>query len=825
MHEPRRGSVGIENVADEVRQFRYVVRGLWRGRGFAVVAILSLGLGLGLSTMMFSVANAFLLRPVDVPDAEELVVLAAQRPDRPALANMSYPNYVDLQERSRVFAGLTAYTPLPAGVLGEGFEGRVWGQAVAGNYFHLLGVIAETGRILGPADDREGQAERVAVISHRLWRSAFRLDPGIVGRTVRFNGLPFVVAGVAREGFRGTHALFAADFWVSFRSVSSAGWMSLDNRRSVLFRVLGRLHPETPVSQAQADVDVHSAWLRERYPAENRELRTIVLPETAARPTVDAAGAMPTVAFVLMLVAGLVLVIAAANVSGLVLVRAADRRRAMVIQLALGATRFRVVRQVFFESVLVTCAGGALGLLTATVCGAALNGLVIPGEPPVRLDFRADGTVLAFGLILSMTTGVLIGMMPAASIPRLHVQGLLHGRRGDASGTRFRSMTVGGQFAMVTVLLAIAALFVRSASRAGDVDLGFQRSNTLLVALEPLSNGYDEIRSRRLFEDVLSGVRGLPGVEAASLAANVPLGPSSDSTEMHPTGEAPDASAVRVSYNAVSDDYFRTMRIPILRGRPLDERDRRGASGVVVVNELLANRFWPARDSVGRQVQVLGRNGSYDTFEVVGVARDGKYNSLGEAPRHYAYFSLAQRPHPRATVHVRSGDSAPPATAGVRSVLRGIDPYLLPVNVTTLDTVVQNAVFAVAGGGAALTGVFGAGSFGLAAVGLFGLMSYTVRLRTREVAIRMALGATTSEIVRLFVTWGLRITGVSLAVGLFLSIAFGKVVEGLLVNVSSPDWLSIGLVVLLVLGVTLIACYVPVRRLVGSSPTRELQHE
>ena len=813
-------------VEGAARETRHAVRRLRRSPGFTLGAILSLGLGLGLTALMLSVASAYRWRPLPLPDARNLVVLAAERPDRTAPTNLSLPNYRDIAERSRAFSGLAAYAPVAAGLrVGPSAE-RTWGQGVSANYFDVLGIRPVRGRFFTAADMPSSFGDAI-VIGHRLWTERLGADPDVVGRVLRLNGSPVVVTAVAPVGFRGTHAYLRAEFWAPFETAEGAGLIRLADRRGNGFRTLGRLAPGVTHAQARADVDAITAALREEHPVENRDLRTLVVPEREARPEVDAAGFVPLIAFLLVLVAGIVLAIAGANVTALLLARSTWRRREFAIRLALGSTRRRVAGQQLVECLLIACAAGVVGFLAADLGATVLSRLEPPSELPAFVDVRPDWTVLFLGLLVAVATGVAIGLAPALTALRTGMSGVLKPTAGSGplAGARMRTAIVSGQIALLTVLLVATGLFVRSAAEAREVSLGFDPANVLLLTIDPMDQRYDAQRGRQLLARLLQTVRSLPGVQSASSAAHVPFGPSSDSYELLPAGRAALEAPARVSYNVVGHDYFATMRIPLLRGRPFDDRDGPRSPPVAVVNETLAQRLWPGEDAVGMRLTLPAGDGAPRTVAVVGVVGSARYASLREAPRGYLYLPAAQHHRAGVTLHVRA-DRAPAALATpIRAALRDIDPDVAPFDVTTLDAAVAGAVMTAAGGGAVITGGFGVVGLVLAVLGLYGLMSYVAALRRHEVGVRIALGATRADVVSLFLWHGLKLTGVGLAFGLAVSVLLGRVIGGLLTGVGPLDPVVLASSVTAIVLVAAAACYLPSRRLLAANPLAALRHE
>ena len=660
-----------------VRETRHAVRLLRGSPGFTLGTVLSLGLGLGLTALMLGVASAYLWRPLPVPDARDLVTLAAQRPSRQALTNLSFLNYRDLAERNAVFSGLAAYTPVAAGLRAAGAAERTWGQGVSANYFDVLGIRPARGAFFSADAPPASRADAI-VISHRLWSGRFGSDPDVVGSALRLNGSPVVVTGVAPTGFRGTHSFLRAEFWTPLETAERAGLVRLADRRGNTFRTLGRLAPGVTMPQAQADVDAVTASLREDHPAENRDLRTLVVPETDARPEVDAASLAPFIASLLVVLAGIVLVIAAANVTSLFLTRATRRRREFAVRLALGSTRGQLVGHQLVECVFIASAAGVAGFLAADLGATALAGVEPPSDLPAFVDVRPDWRVLLGGLLVAVVTGLGIGSVPALVALRTNMSGSLKPTAGigTVAGTRLRSVVVAGQIALLTVLLVATGLFVGSAAAARDVRLGFDPANVLLLTIDPLDGQHDSERDGQFLTDLVERMRTLPGVRSASCAAHVPFGPSSDSYEVLAADRPVTGEPLRVSYNVIGRDYFAAMGIPVLSGRAFDDRDRPQSPRVVLVNETLARRLWPADDPVGKRLTIPATGGAGGGAEVIGVVADARYASLRDAPPGYLYLPGTQhRPFP-VTLHIRTERSPTALAAPVRSVVRDIDPDL-----------------------------------------------------------------------------------------------------------------------------------------------------
>ena len=495
----------------------------------------------------------------------------------------------------------------------------------------------------------------------------------------------------------------------------------LVDRRGNAFRTLGRPAPGVTLAQAQADVDAVTASLRDENPAENRGLRTLVVPETDARPEVDASSLAPFIALLLVLLAGIVLAIAGANVTSLFLARATQRRRVFAIRLALGSTRGQLVGHQLVECLFVASVAGSSASWQPTWGRRRWRGS--SRRPTCRLSSTSVPIwrVLFVGLLVATVAGLGIGSVPALVALRTNMSGSLKPTAGTGApaGTCLRSVVVSGQIALLTVLLVATGLFVRSAAAARDASLGFDPANVLLLTIDPMDGGYDSQRGGRLVTDLLQRVRTLPGVTSASFAAHVPFGPSNDSHEVLPADWPVTDEPFRVSYNVIGRDYFTAMRIPVLSGRAFDDRDRLQSPSVALVNETLAGQLWPEEDAVGKGLTIPAAGRAGRAVEVIGVVADARYASLRDAPRGYLYLPGTQRHPLPVTLHIRTERSPTALAAPVRDVVRDIDPDLAVFDVTTLDDVVAGAVMAAAGGGAVLAGAFGLVGFALAVLGLY----------------------------------------------------------------------------------------------------------
>jgi predicted permease len=795
---------------------RYAVRRLSQRPGFAVIALLTMALGIGANSAIFSIVNAVLLRPLPVESPEQLVEIYSQEEDDNVPVTQAYPDYLDIRARDDLFSGVTAYTADFFSVnLGTRSE-VMFGESVTGDYFDVLGVPAAIGRVFIPGEDDAMGAPPVAVISHGLWKRRFASDPRVLGQTLRVRGRPFEIVGVLPPEFKGLLMGFSAELWLPLTANASfaAGGELLDDRDSRYLLVKGRLRPGVTAEQAQAGLDVLAGQLAEAYPESNVGRRFPAIPTNDVRlhPMIDRA--LVPVAALLMTVVGLLLLIVCTNLANLLLARALARRKEIAIRLAIGAGRGRLIRQLLTESVLLGLLGGALGLAVAWWTAK----LLVSFQPPLlfklSLDIGIDGRVLAFTFFISLVAAMFFGLAPALQATRPQLVPALKDEL-DTVAQRFRRFGLRGslvivQVAVSLVLLVGAGLFVRSLIGAQAIDPGFERERAAIMTVAPELAGYDQTRAENLYSDLLDRARVIPGVEAAALATHLPLGLTFNMNALYVEGaETTPDDAPSIDMTVVGPGYFETLGIPLLQGRDFGDQDDALTPLVVIVNEAAARRFWPGENPVGKRLRLGAPDGQLR--EIIAVARDTKVRTLGEEARPYLYRPLSQNYRSIVSLVVRtSGDPQ-----GVVPVLRReallVDESLPIMELKTMSQHLGIMLFAPRMGGILLS-VFGGLAILLATIGLYGVVSYSAAQRTREVGIRVALGARPGDVIRLVTGQGMVLVGVGAAIGLALGLAATRPLGSFLYGVDVSDPVTFAGVTLLLVGVAFLATLVPALR-------------
>ena len=800
--------------------------------GFTAVAVLTLAFGIGVNASLFALVNAFFLQPLPVKQADRLV-LVMQRSDVINLPyGQSYPDYLDYRRESRTFADLVAYMPMPIHLSARGqTPERTWIEVISPNYFELAGIAPAFGEFPRAADEKKGGPATIA-LSYRYWQRRFGGNPSIVGQPITLNGRTFTVSAIAPPEFAGLAWAMAVSGWVpsgSMGILSEGGDAFRENRGAPAFRVMGRLAPGTTIADARAETDTIARRLAAAYPAEHKGARVDLIPENRARPDPAISGFLPIFAGVFMALVAFVLLIACANVANLMMSRALHRQRDLAIRAALGATRFRLVRLQVVESILLAVLAGALGLLLAQWMGAAISGIVPSGDIPMNQDHQWDWRVYAFTMGTSILAGLITGTWPARTATRFDlVECLKEG--GNTVGTRrhlLRNLLVIGQVTMSVVVLAGAGLFLHSLQRLQQTALGFNPDGLVMASVDLGLQQYDEVRGRRFIEDAIQRAKALPSVTSATVLSNVPFDYGMAIGDIAIDGEIPGTkdNTISVGYNAVGPHFFETFDTRIARGRPFDATDTSRSRHVAVINETLAAKLWPRQDAVGHRLR-LGES-SPDWIEVVGVARDGKYLMLAEQPRPYLYLPIAQHYQTPITIVARSASDPSTLAQPLQRLVNDMDPDLPIFNLRTMDTHLRTSILGLLPFriGATMAAVQGAIGMLLAVMGLYAVVSYAVARRTREIGVRMALGAAQADILQLVVREGMWMSAVGLVAGLLLALGLGLVLSKVLYGVPSADISVLAAVSILLLIVAATACYVPARRATHIDPLTALRRE
>jgi predicted permease len=819
-------------MATFLHDLRFGARLLAKTPGFTAIAALSLALGIGANTTIFTLVNAVLLNPLPVDDPSQLVsIWTTDERNQSSQAAFGFLqtsplNFRDLRDKNEVFSGITGHVGIPLNITGgTGQPEQVFGEMVTGNYFSVLGARPQIGRGFLPDEDQTPGAKLVAVLGYGEWQKRYGGDPSIVGRTISLNGNAFTVVGVMPKGFKGTNAIGAPALWVPYMTYpqTTTGFFrelaEPNSRRGLVFNMTGRLKPGVSVQQAEANLKTIARQLEQEYPNENRGRSVTLIPLAQAtinpgfRDNIVKAGGL------LMTIVGLVLLIACANVANLLLARAAARQKEIAVRLSLGAGRGRLIMQLLTEGTLLALIGGAAGLILAYWA----QGLLWSFRPPFlaadAIDLHPDTRVLLFTLAVSVATGVIFGLAPAiqASRPDLVVE--LKEKTGAPAGSnRFfslRNVLVSAQIALSLVALVGAGLFLRSLQHAQQISPGFDAPHLAVLSFDLGAQGYTEERGRQFQQRVLERAAAVPGVQTASVASTVPLFAGGFARTVFLEGQdASDRRAGRlVQISVVGPQYLETLGIPLLRGRALSERDQPNTPMAVVINESMAKRFWPDQDALGKRFKFFGQ----DFFnQVVGIARDSKYNFIGEEETPFIYQATTQVYQPQLSLFVKA--EQPQAVLGtVRGEIQQLDRNLPLTGVFTLNDIFEQALWAPRMA-AWLLATFAGLSLVLSVIGIYGVMAYAVSQRTRELGIRMALGASRADVLRLVVLQGLRLTVLGVVLGLAVSFAITRLVVSLLYSVSPTDIVTFTVVPLLLAGAALAASYVPARRATRIDP-------
>jgi predicted permease len=806
-----------------LEDLRYGLRALAKNRGFSSIAIMSLALGIGANTTIFTLVNAILLQPLPVFEPTRLVAVHTLDPRFPGLLYCSYPNYRDYRDHNTVFSSLLLYTGAAMSLTGGGDPHLVLGNLVSGNYFEALGVRPVIGRSFLPEEDGAPGAFPVVVVSYRFWMSDLGGDPRVTDRSLQINGRAYRVVGVAPPSFQGLNRLTAVDIWapVAMYAQLYSNAARVEQRRALLFAVAGRLKPGVSLQRAESSLQSMAQELERQYPKDNqgRRIKLTSVAEAALSPRTTPV--ITRASAVLLIISGLVLLIACGNVANLLLVRAAGRSREITVRLALGASRWRLVRQLLTESLLLALIGAAVGLVLARWARDFLWHLRPPMLAYAAVHLDLNGRVLTYTLVSAVLTGVVFGLVPALRATSSDLATDLKERAGTSvSRGRWhpRGVLVTGQVAFSVVALVGAGLFVRSLMNAGLIDPGFDAAHVGVVSFNLLDQGYNQARGRDFQRRVLERAVLVPGVVSAALSRDLPFRVSAAPTVL-PEGQENTPGRITLACY-VTPGFLQTVGIPLRRGRNFGPLDGESAPRVAVINEAAAAQFWPGQEAVGKRMQFVG---DPLPVQVVGVARNANYREIGEPPQPLLYLSLLQYYMPTAVLYVRTTGDPDALLGAVRGEVRGLDRNLL-LETEAVHTTIRESLWAQRLS-AGLLAVFGILALLLSAVGIYGVISYTVNQRAREIGVRVALGATSANVELMVLREGVRLVAIGVTAGTLIALGASRSVEGLLFVISPRDAMTFVLVPSILTLVAVLACWFPAHRASRIDPAIALREE
>ena len=804
-----------------LQDLRYGIRTLAKIPGFTIVAVLTLALGIGANTAIFSVVDAVLLRPLPYPQPDRLFVVYQTLPQDPAQnTGVSYPNYLDWAQQNDAFESMAAVRGNVLALSGQGEPTNIATGSVTSDYFEVLRVKPLLGRTLQASDDAL-DANPVVVMSESLWRARFDADPAIVGRTITLDQHPITVAGIVPAYFHPSVPDGAAQLWVPLRQDGVFSDMRA-RRRGHYLSALGRLKPGVTAAQAQSEMAAMEQRLAQQFPNENKGWGIRIVSLQA-----DIAGNVQTALLVLLGAVGFVFLIACANVASLQLARAASRQKEIAIRVALGAGRRRLLRQFLTESVLLSVIGGALGLVLAY---EALRGLIawLPADLPRISEIYVDARVLAFGLALSVLSGVIFGLAPAWHGTESRLAEALEGARGTGEGRtsrHARNIFVVAETALAIVLLVGAGLLIRSFARLQQVNVGFNPAQLLTARIGlPRAQYAKPEQWNSFYRQTLQRINGLPGAQEAAVAVPLPLSDSYINLAFAVDGRPPrtKSDAPTADFVAISPNYFHVLQVPLLRGREFSDADSESGPKVCVISSSLAQQLFPNQSALGQRI-IIGYP-TDATREIVGIVGDVKDSDLSARQSAQIYVPFVQNPFWAADIAVRAHGNPSALSSALREQIRGIDSALPVAEVRPMEAVIGSSV-AQPRFRTALLSLFGAAALLLAAIGIYGVLAYTVAQQTREIGIRMALGANPGRVLRLVLARGLRLAGTGTVIGVLAALMLTPLLNSLLFGVSATDPLTFAAVAGLLLGVALLACYVPARRAMRVDPMVALRYE
>jgi putative ABC transport system permease protein len=827
--------VWLERLSQDVQ---YGGRMLAGSPGFTAVTVLSLAIGIGANCAIFSFADALLLRPLPVARPGEVLTVGSTSALEALGASSivsSYRDYVDIRDRNRSFDGLAAFTYLTAGFAGEpkAVPKLKMGMLVSGNLFALMGVEPTIGRGFRPEEDQVPGRDAVVVLGRTMWEREFGSDRGVLGRSVRINGIEFTVIGVAPPEFSGLDQYVRSDFFaplmMSPRLMSDQKFQSLEARDARNLKVKGRLKSGVSQAQAQAELTAIAADLERAYPATNKNRHLVVRTELQARIAADPPDA--TLIAMLATLALAVLFVACANVAGLLTSRAPVRAREMALRLAIGAGRGRLVRQLITESLLIATLGGVLGLGVGYAGMTLFRQIEIPTDLPISLAFQMDQRALLFSLAVAVASALIFGLVPAIQATRADLTAVMKAGDSVAPGRRRRwgrTLLVGGQVAVSVVLLVVAMFMYRGFGEQLTIGPGYRTDHLLMMSFDPGLVHYTEDQSQQFFQQVAMRARDVPGVKSVTMTTSVPMSNEIGTSTVVPEGfHFPvGKDNARILTAMVDEYYFDTMGLTLLRGRTFRAEDDFDAPRVAIVNQPFAQHYWPNQDPIGKRFRVDDRGGEKRWVEVVGLAKTSKYIFIAEQPTEFIYIPYRQRKPREMVLVAQSAGDPTDLAAPLREVAHALDANLPIYNVRTMEDFYRMRAITIFNVLVGIVGAMGLMGLGLAIVGLYGLVAYAVSRRTREIGIRMAIGATRTIVLRMVLRQGLVLALVGLVVGMVASVGAGELLRAAFPGGDDRrDFVAVLMVVPIVLAVTFLAAYIPARRASRINPMQSLRYE
>ena len=804
-----------------LQDLRYATRQLRRSPGVAVIVVCTLALGIGVNTALFSVLNKLMLRPLPVRDPQRVVSLSYEQ--KGGWTNgFSYPAFVEIQKQTPdSLTGMAGFLLNQGGIAIDGIAVRSLENYVTGDFFPATGVTPALGRLISPADC-SGGGNPVMVLGYSFWKGRLGSDPGVIGRKAFVNGHPVTIIGVAPPGFHGVIGMLDTDAYLPLGMAIADGTVppnALTDPAAADLLVFAWVKPDVPVGRLQPAMDLVASRLMREFPAVFKDIRLHATRLGPMGPSSGDSGDLIPVAAVFLTLTSLILILACVNVANLILVRATARQREMAVRFTLGAGRARLVRQLFTETLLLGVLGCAGGIVLGVLATRALRFLPFGSDLPFAMDFPFDWRVYTYAIVVALATGLLVGVFPALRLPRLHLTEALQdgGRSVTGGGQRLRTILSVAQVAGSLILLIVAGLFVRSFENVRRVDLGFEASHVLNLSLDPHDAGLTEAQGRDLQNRLLERVRSLPGVRSAAVAASVPMGYTANASELTVDGKV----YREVSRNSVSPEYFQTMQIPFLRGRDIQASDTQNSERVAVIDQAMAEQFWPGQDAIGRTFRA---DSDSSPIKVVGIVKNSHMRHMAGEPGPYFYLPIAQSYDSAVTLQVRTATAPAAMTDEIVQAIHSIAPQLPVSNVQTMReaTGTLNGSMSYRVGAALAAGLGGLGLV-LAIVGLYGVISFAAARRTSEIGLRIALGATRSDILLLVLRQGMLIVAMGVLFGSLGAALVARLMNGMLYRVSTTDPVTyVGVSIVLGL-VAVAACLIPARRAASVDPMQALR--